>query len=326
MRILVTGGAGYIGSHMIAELMEKGYEAVAFDNLSTGNRGAVTCSEFYEGDIRNPSDLDRALGGNEIDAVIHFAASSIVNESMSKPLEYYDNNVHGTAVLLEAMDRHDVKKIVFSSTAAVYGDSAEIPITEKTPPKPKNPYGETKLAMERMMSWASVAMGIRYVSLRYFNACGAHKNGHLGEFRKNETHLIPIILQYAMGRCEKLLVFGDDYDTPDGTCIRDYIHVMDLAAAHTAALQYIEKGGEPDIFNLGIGRGYSVLEIIKAAEMATGMKIDYEIADRRPGDPAVLVASNEKAGNMLSWKCMVNDPVEILKDAWNFYTRHPEGY
>lgn len=326
MKVLVTGGAGYIGSHMIAELMEMGIEPIAFDNLSTGNRKAVLCNDFYEGDIRNPSDLDKVFSENTIDAVIHFAASSLVAESMEIPLIYYNNNVHGTATLLDAMNKYDIKNLIFSSTAAVYGETDETPITERTPVRPKNPYGETKLAIEKMIAWTAAAKGMKYVSLRYFNACGAHKSGDIGEWRNNETHLIPIILQYLMGMRKNLMVFGDDYDTPDGTCIRDYIHVVDLVKAHTAALMYLLDGGKSDIFNLGMGKGFSVLEVIKATEKATKKSVVYEVAARRAGDPAKLVASNEKAREILSWKCMTEDPVEIIKDAWNFYTRHPGGY
>lgn len=326
MKILVTGGAGYIGSHMIAELAEKGHTPIAFDNLSTGNLKAVICPDFYNGDIRDSDNLDRVFNEHAIDAVIHFAASSLVGESMEVPLKYYNNNVSGTASLLDAMNRHNVKKIIFSSTAAVYGDSEEIPITEDVITKPGNPYGETKLAMERMIAWTARATGIKYVSLRYFNACGAHKSGDIGEWRSNETHLIPIVLQYVMGIRDTLKVYGNDYNTKDGTCIRDYIHVTDLAKAHIAALNYLVNGGKSDIFNLGMGKGFSVLEIIKTAETVTGESINYDIADRRQGDPAVLIASNNKAREILSWKCMINDPVEIIKDAWNFYTRHPGGY
>ncbi|MDX1358022.1 MAG: UDP-glucose 4-epimerase GalE [Clostridia bacterium] len=326
MAVLVTGGAGYIGSHMVAELMENNIGAVVLDNLSTGNKEAVLCEKFYLGDIRNRDDLNRVFSENDIDSVIHFAASSLVGESVAQPLKYYDNNVYGTSVLLDAMISHDVRDIVFSSTAAVYGDSDEIPITEDTPVNPMSPYGETKLAMEKMIEWASRAYGMNYVSLRYFNACGAHKNGKIGEWRTNETHLIPIILQYVMGIRDSFNVFGNDYDTSDGTCIRDYIHVVDLVKAHTAALAYLKNGGKSDIFNLGIGNGFSVLEIIKAAERVVGSEILYGISKRRAGDPAVLIASNAKAKKMLSWDYGVTDPVEIITDAWNFYLNHPNGY
>jgi UDP-glucose 4-epimerase len=326
MAVLVTGGAGYIGSHMVAELMENNIGTVVLDNLSTGNKEAVLCNKFYEGDIRSQADLDRVFTENDIDSVIHFAASSLVAESVAEPLKYYNNNIYGTSVLLEAMARHKVKNIVFSSTAAVYGDADEIPITEETPVNPKSPYGETKLAMEKMIDWTARTTGLNYASLRYFNACGAHKSGKIGEWRENETHLIPIILQYAMGLRDSLKVFGNDYDTPDGTCVRDYIHVVDLVKAHTAALGYLKNGGKSDIFNLGIGKGFSVLEIIKAAEKVVGREISYEVSERRAGDPAVLIASNSKAKKALSWECNVTDPVSIIKDAWNFYLNHPKGY
>lgn len=326
MAVLVTGGAGYIGSHMVAELMENGIEPVVLDNLSTGNRKAVMCDRFYEGDIRNRSDLDKIFNENKIDSIIHFAASSLVGESVVKPLEYYNNNVYGTSVLLEEMNRHGVKNIVFSSTAAVYGEAKILPLTEDSPVNPKSPYGETKLAMEKMIAWASASSGIKYAALRYFNACGANKNGKLGEWRSNETHLIPLVLQYVMGIRKNLKVFGDDYETPDGTCIRDYIHVVDLVRAHTMALEYLNNGGKSDIFNIGIGSGFSVFEIIRAAEKVVGHKISYEIDGRRPGDPAVLVASNSKARQTLGWSAKIKNPVEIIRDSWKFYINHPKGY
>ena len=326
MAVLVTGGAGYIGSHMVVELMESGIETVVFDNLSTGNRRAVLCNKFYKGDIRNSDDLNKVFNEEKIDSVIHFAASSLVGESVAEPLKYYSNNVCGTSVLLNAMIRHNVKNIVFSSTAAVYGEAETMPITENTPINPKSPYGETKLAMERMIDWVSKVSEINYISLRYFNACGANKNGEIGEWRAKETHLIPLILQYVMGLRNSLKVFGDDYDTPDGTCIRDYVHVVDLVKAHTAALKYLESGGKSDIINLGIGNGFSVLEIIKAAEKVVGKEIPYTIAGRRAGDPAVLIASNTKAKEVLSWDCKIKDPVKIIEDAWKFYLKHPNGY
>jgi len=326
MAVLVTGGAGYIGSHMVAELLENGIETVVIDNLSTGNREAVLCDKFYEGDIRNTGDLKRVFSENKIDSVIHFAASSLVGESVSKPLKYYNNNVHGTSVLLAVMKKYDVKNIVFSSSAAVYGEVEKIPITEETPVNPKSPYGETKLAMEKMIDWVAKVTGLHYVSLRYFNACGAHKSGKIGEWRSHETHLIPIVLQYVMGIRDSLKVFGDDYKTPDGTCIRDYIHVVDLVKAHIAALKYLENGGKSEIFNLGMGKGFSVLEIIKAAEKVIGSKILYDIAERRAGDPAILIASNSKAKRELNWDCNFEDPEEIIEDAWKFYKTYPKGY
>ncbi len=326
MAVLVTGGAGYIGSHMVAELLENGIETVVIDNLSTGNREAVLCEKFYKGDIRNTNDLKRVFTENKIDSVIHFAASSLVGESVSKPLKYYNNNVHGTSVLLAVMKKYGVKNIVFSSTAAVYGEVENLPITEKTPVNPKSPYGETKLAIEKMIDWVAQSSGLKYVSLRYFNACGAHKSGKIGEWRKHETHLIPIVLQYVMGMRDSLKVYGDDYKTPDGTCIRDYIHVVDLVKAHTAALKYLENGSSSEIFNLGMGKGFSVLEIIKAAEKVVGKEILYDMTERRAGDPAILIASNSKAIRELDWDCNFEDPEEIIEDAWNFYKIHPKGY
>lgn len=326
MTVLVTGGAGYIGSHMTALLMEKGIDTAVIDNLSTGNREAVLCEKFYEGDIRNSDDLEKVFSENEIDSVIHFAASSLVGESISKPLEYYNNNVYGTSVLLNSLIQHKVKNLIFSSTAAVYGEAETIPITEDTPLNPRSPYGETKLAMEKMIHWVSEASGFKYVSLRYFNACGAHKSGRIGEWRENETHLIPIILQYAMGLRDVFHVFGDNYNTEDGTCIRDYIHVLDLVKAHTAALEYLKKGGVSDIFNLGMGNGFSVLEIIKASEKVIGKKISYSVSERRPGDPAVLVASNDKVKRQLGWENRITDLYEIIEDAWKFYQTQPNGY
>ncbi|MBN2557132.1 MAG: UDP-glucose 4-epimerase GalE [Clostridia bacterium] len=326
MAVLVTGGAGFIGSHMVAELIENKMDPVVLDNLSTGNKKAVTGGRLYLGDIRNPGDLDKVFSENDIESVVHFAASSIVPESMADPAKYYDNNINGTLCLLKAMERHKVGRLVFSSTAAVYGETERIPITEDCPANPKSPYGETKLAMERMIEWFSRAGTLKYVSLRYFNACGAHPSGEIGEWRPFETHLIPIILQYLLGMRDRLYVYGTDYDTKDGTCIRDYIHVSDLVRAHTAALKYLEGGNKPEIFNLGMGRGFSVLEIIKAAGEATGMPVRYETAKRRTGDPAVLIASNEKAAKILGWKTDINDPVKIISDAWNFYIRNPKGY
>ena len=326
MAVLVTGGAGYIGSHMVAELLENGIETVVIDNLSTGNREAVLCEKFYKGDIRNANDLNRVFTENKIDSVIHFAASSLVGESVSKPLKYYNNNVHGTSVLLAIMKKYGVKNIVFSSTAAVYGEVENLPITEKTPVNPKSPYGETKLTIEKMIDWVAQSSGLKYVSLRYFNACGAHKSGKIGEWRKHETHLIPIVLQYVMGMRDSLKVYGDDYKTPDGTCIRDYIHVVDLVKAHIAALKYLENGSESETFNLGMGKGFSVLEIIKAAEKVVGKEILYDMTERRAGDPAILIASNSKAIRELDWDCNFEDPEEIIEDAWNFYKTHPKGY
>ena len=327
MAILVCGGAGYIGSHAVHALVEKGEDVVIVDNLQTGHRGALNpAAKFYEGDIRDASVLDRIFTKNKIEAVIHFAANSLVGESMEKPLLYFNNNVYGMQVLLEGMVRHGVDKIVFSSTAATYGEPKRVPIHEDDETCPTNTYGETKLTMEKMMKWVSRANGVRYVSLRYFNAAGALPDGSIGEDHKTETHLIPLILQVPTGRRDHITVFGDDYPTPDGTCLRDYIHVVDLADAHVLALEYLRKGGASDIFNLGNGQGFSVKEMIAAAEKATGRSIKVEIGARRAGDPAQLIASSEKARSVLGWKPQFTDVEQVIGTAWKWHESHPHGY
>lgn len=327
MAILVCGGAGYIGSHAVHALVEKGEQVVIVDNLQTGHRGALNpAATFYEGDIRDAAVLDKIFTENKIEAVIHFAANSLVGESVEKPLLYFNNNVYGMQVLLEAMVRHGVDKIVFSSTAAVYGEPKRVPIHEDDETCPTNTYGETKLTMEKMMKWVSRANGVRYVSLRYFNAAGALPDGSIGEDHATETHLIPLILQVPTGRRDHITVFGDDYPTPDGTCLRDYIHVVDLADAHVLALEYLRKGGASDIFNLGNGQGFSVKEMIAAAEKATGRSIKVEIGARRAGDPAQLIASSEKARSVLGWKPQFTDVEQVIGTAWRWHEHHPHGY
>ena len=327
MAILVCGGAGYIGSHAVHALIEKGEQVVVVDNLQTGHRDALNPkAKFYEGDIRDASVLDKIFTENKVEAVIHFAANSLVGESMEKPLLYFNNNVYGMQVLLEAMVRHGVDKIVFSSTAAVYGEPKRMPIHEDDETCPTNTYGETKLTMEKMMKWVSRADGVRYVSLRYFNAAGALPDGSIGEDHATETHLIPLILQVPTGRRDHITVFGDDYPTPDGTCLRDYIHVVDLADAHVLALEYLRKGGASDIFNLGNGQGFSVKEMIAAAEKATGRSIKVEIGARRAGDPAQLIASSEKARSVLGWKPQFTDVEQVIGTAWRWHEHHPHGY
>ena len=327
MAILVCGGAGYIGSHAVHALIEKGEQVVIVDNLQTGHRGALNPkAKFYEGDIRDASVLDKIFTENKVEAVIHFAANSLVGESMEKPLLYFNNNVYGMQVLLEAMVRQGVDKIVFSSTAAVYGEPKRVPIHEDDETCPTNTYGETKLTMEKMMKWVSRANGVRYVSLRYFNAAGALPDGSIGEDHATETHLIPLILQVPTGRRDHITVFGDDYPTPDGTCLRDYIHVVDLADAHVLALEYLRKGGASDIFNLGNGQGFSVKEMIAAAEKATGRSIKVEIGARRAGDPAQLIASSEKARSVLGWKPQFTDVEQVIGTAWRWHEHHPHGY
>lgn len=327
MAILVCGGAGYIGSHAVHQLIARGEEVVIVDNLQTGHRGALhPQATFCEGDIRDAAALDRIFTERSIDAVIHFAANSLVGESMEKPLLYFNNNVYGMQVLLEAMVRHGVDKIVFSSTAAVYGEPKRVPIREDDETNPTNAYGETKLTMEKMMKWVSRASGVRYVSLRYFNAAGALPDSSIGEDHKTETHLIPLILQVPTGRRDHITVYGDDYPTPDGTCLRDYIHVVDLADAHMRALDYLRRGGESDIFNLGSGSGFSVKEMIAAAEKATGRTIAVEIGARRAGDPAQLIASSEKARTVLGWQPQFTDVEEVIGTAWRWHAAHPHGY
>ena len=327
MAILVCGGAGYIGSHAVHQLIARGEEVVIVDNLQTGHRGALhPQATSCEGDIRDAAALDRIFTERSIDAVIHFAANSLVGESMEKPLLYFNNNVYGMQVLLEAMVRHGVDKIVFSSTAAVYGEPKRVPIREDDETNPTNAYGETKLTMEKMMKWVSRASGVRYVSLRYFNAAGALPDGSIGEDHKTETHLIPLILQVPTGRRDHITVYGDDYPTPDGTCLRDYIHVVDLADAHMRALDYLRRGGESDIFNLGSGSGFSVKEMIAAAEKATGRTIAVEIGARRAGDPAQLIASSEKARTVLGWQPQFTDVEEVIGTAWRWHAAHPHGY
>ncbi len=327
MAILVCGGAGYIGSHAVHQLIEKGESVVIVDNLQTGHRDAVhPKAKFYEGDIRDADVLDKIFTENAIDTVVHFAANSLVGESVEKPLKYFNNNVYGMQILLESMVKHSVDKIVFSSTAAVYGEPKRIPILEDDPTEPTNPYGESKRIMEKMMKWVSRANGVRFVSLRYFNAAGAIEDGSIGEDHNPESHLIPLILQVPMGKREHITVFGEDYPTPDGTCLRDYIHVIDLADAHVLAIDYLRKGGESNIFNLGNGRGFSVKEMIEAAKKATGRDIKVEIGARRAGDPAQLIASSEKAKKVLGWRPKYTDVKQIIQTAWTFHQKHPEGY
>ena len=313
MAILVLGGAGYIGSHTALELVKAGNEVVIADNLVTGYRKAIPeGAKFYEGDLRDFDFLNKLFQQEKIDAVIHFAAYSLVGESVTNPLKYYDNNLYGTKVLLEAMVKNNVGKIVFSSTAATYGEPENIPILESDRTCPTNPYGETKLAMEKMFKWTAEAHGLRYVSLRYFNACGADESGTIGEAHNPESHLIPLILQVPNGKRETISIYGTDYDTPDGTCIRDYIHVTDLAQAHILAVQYLNNGGKSDIFNLGNGVGYSVREVIETARKVTGHPIPATETSRRAGDPARLVASSEKAKKVLGWKPVHDSLEEII--------------
>lgn len=327
MSILVVGGAGYIGSHMVKRLIEQGQEVVVVDNLSTGHRKAVDeKARFYEGDIRNHVFLKGVFDRENIDTVVHFAAFSIVPESMEKPLKYFDNNTAGMVALLEEMRDHDVKRIIFSSTAATYGVPEKSPIEENDRQAPINPYWESKLMMEKIIRWADQAYGIKFVALRYFNVAGAYPDGSIGEDHGPETHLTPIILQVAAGQRDQLKVFGDDYNTPDGTNVRDYVHVLDLVDAHILAINYLKAGNDSDVFNLGSSTGFSVKQMVEAAREVTGEPIPAEIAERRPGDPDSLIAASQKARDVLQWQPQYDDVKEIIQTAWNWKQQHPRGY
>ncbi len=329
MAILVLGGAGYIGSHMVDRLVEAGQaEVVVVDSLVTGHRAAVhPAAVFYKGDLADKDFMRSVFSKHpDIDAVIHFAAFSLVAESMTDPLKYFDNNTAGMIALLEVMNEVGVKKIVFSSTAATYGIPEEIPILETTPQKPINPYGESKLMMETIMKWADQAYGIKFVALRYFNVAGAKPDGSIGEDHGPETHLLPIVLQVAQGKREKIAIFGDDYNTPDGTNVRDYVHPFDLADAHSLAVDYLRKGNESSAFNLGSSTGFSNLAIVEAARKVTGHPIPLEIAGRRPGDPDTLVASSDKARQVLGWQPKFDNIEMIIETAWKWHSIHPNGY
>ena len=321
MRILVTGGAGYIGSHMAKLLVETGAEVTVLDDLSTGHAEALRGARFVQGDIADVAATKSLLQKSGIEAVVHFAASSLVGESMADPLKYYRRNVGGTAALVQAMRDAGVARIVFSSTAAVYGDPVRTPIDEAHPTQPVNPYGASKLAVERMLSDCSAAYGIGAVVLRYFNAAGADPSGELGERHDPETHLIPLVLQAASGRRASISVFGNDWPTRDGTCVRDYIHVSDLCVAHLQALDWLAKGGRYECFNLGNGDGATVLEVIQAARRVTGRPIKIIEAERRAGDPPSLIADAGKARRVLGWQPARADIEGIVRDAWNFELR-----
>lgn len=328
MATLVLGGAGYIGSHTVDRLIEKGEKTIVVDSLVTGHRQAVNKdAKFYQGDIADKDFMRQVFKENsDIDAVIHFAAYSLVAESMKKPLKYFDSNTAGMVKLLEVMNEFSIDKIVFSSTAATYGIPEEVPIKETTPQNPINPYGESKLMMEKIMRWADKAYGIKFVPLRYFNVAGAKPDGSIGEDHMPETHLLPIVLQVAMGKRDKLQIFGDDYNTPDGTNIRDYVHPLDLADAHILAVDYLKAGNPSTAFNLGSSTGFSNREILEAARKVTNKEIPAEIAPRRGGDPDVLVASSTKAREVLGWKPQFDDISKIIETAWKWHTLHPEGY
>lgn len=322
--ILVTGGAGYIGSHTVLALKSAGYEVIILDNLVYGHRDLVEQVlqvELIVGDISDRSLLDNIFQTRKVDAVMHFSAYAYVGESVTNPAKYYQNNVVGTLILIEAMIAASINKFVFSSTCATYGIPQFIPITEDHPQNPINPYGATKLMVERILADFDVAYNLKSVRFRYFNAAGANPDGFLGEDHNPETHLIPLILQTALGKREFISIFGTDYPTPDGTCIRDYIHVNDLADAHILGLEYLLNGGESEVFNLGNGNGFSVREVIAAAEEVTGRVINIKECDRRPGDPPALIGTSEKAIKMLNWQPQYSGIKEIVSHAWQWHQK-----
>lgn len=325
MNVLVVGGAGYIGSHMVRLLDASGHRVVTLDNLSEGHRDAVTAGKLVVGEMSDRKGVEALLRDEKIEAVIHFAASALVGESVTNPAKYYGNNVVATFELLEAMRACEVKKLVFSSTCATYGQPQVVPIRENEKQEPVNPYGFTKLVIERMLDDYAHAYGFGFAALRYFNACGASVDGRIGEDHQPESHLIPIVLQVALGLRQAVTVFGRDYPTPDGTCIRDYIHVDDLGAAHLAALQALQPGHGIKL-NLGTGRGYSVLEVIETCRKVTGHPIPAIWGERRAGDPAELVADASAAFQTLGWKARYNDLTEIVETAWRWHRAHPQGY
>ena len=324
--ILVTGGAGYIGSHTVRELRDRGMDCVVYDNLVTGHIEAVGDAPFVKGDIFDKELLLKTFAEYKVDSVVHVAAYSQVGESMAHPAKYYRNNVAGTLSLLDAMLEGGVKYLVFSSSAATYGESGEGLITEDSPQRPTSVYGQTKLMMEQFMADFDRAYGMRYVALRYFNAAGAHKSGEIGEAHDPESHLIPVILQAALGVRDHIGIYGDDYPTRDGTCIRDYIHITDLADAHIRALEYLKNGGKSTHYNLGNGNGFSVKEVIETARRVTGRAIPARVEGRRPGDPATLVASSEKIKRELGWDPKYDSLEEIVASAWKWHSAHPHGY
>ncbi|UQS83202.1 UDP-glucose 4-epimerase GalE [Bombilactobacillus thymidiniphilus] len=325
--VMVAGGAGYIGSHMVQQLLDEDYDVVVADNLSTGHQKAINpAARFYEGDTRDKQFLQQVFQKEDITAVIHMDAFSIVPESVKDPLKYFDNNVIGMIALLEAMRDQDIKYLIFSSTAAAFGNPQKTPIPDDAPKDPINPYGDSKLMMEKIMKWVDQAYGIKYVALRYFNAAGAMADGSMGEDHTPETHLIPIVLKTAIGQQATLQIYGDDYNTPDGTNVRDYVHILDLAKAHILALKYLIAGNPSDIFNLGSSTGFSVKEIVEAARKVTGKEIPAKIAPRRDGDPDILVADSSRARKILGWQPQYDNIHDIVQTAWTWKQKHPNGY
>ena len=326
MSILVTGGAGYIGSHCVAALIDRGVDVIVVDDLSKGHRESLKGGRLYVGSVADKEFLRGVFERESIEAVIHFAAFSLVGESMTVPEQYFRNNVTAGLSLIETMIEFKVPYLVFSSTAATFGEPERVPIEENDRQFPTNPYGESKLMVEHMLKWCDQAHGLKYCALRYFNVAGARPDGSIGEDHRPETHLIPLILQVAQGKRDKLSLFGTDYPTKDGTCVRDYIHVDDLIDAHVLALDYLRAGNPSAAFNLGNGQGFSNREIVEAARRVTGHPIPVTEEDRRPGDPAVLIASSQKAVEVLGWQPKYTDVEDIIATAWRWHSSHPDGY
>ncbi|HAS53284.1 MAG: UDP-glucose 4-epimerase GalE [Nitrospirae bacterium GWC2_57_13] len=318
MKILVTGGAGYIGSHVVKQLGEYGHDILVYDNLSKGHRNAVLHGRLVIADLADAQTLDQTFVDFRPDAVMHFAAFIEVAESVREPAKYYRNNTGNTLALLESILRHDVRTFIFSSTAAVYGTPGSVPIPETAPLKPINPYGRSKFFVEEALQDLSASQGLKYISLRYFNAAGADEQGRIGERHEPESHLIPLTLKTAKGVRESISIYGTDYPTPDNTCIRDYIHVDDLAAAHILALEYLAEGSGSDIFNCGYGHGYSVKEVLEMAKKVTGFDFKVDVSGRRTGDPPLLVADSAKMRKQLNWKPRHDDLEYIIRTAWNW--------
>lgn len=319
--ILIVGGAGYIGSHINKELNKAGYKTVVFDNLSKGYKQAVKWGELFEGDLSDINQIREVFKKYPIEAVMHFAAFIEVGESVKDPQKYYQNNLKNTLNLLQVMLENDVKKIIFSSTAAIFGNPEYTPIDEKHPQNPINPYGQAKLMVEKVLNDYDVAYGLKHVALRYFNACGADVDGEIGECHNPESHLIPLILDAAIGKREDIKIFGTDYETEDGTCVRDYVHVTDLASAHVLALKHLLEGNESEKFNLGNGIGFSVRQVIDAVKEVTGKDFKVTESERRPGDPAVLVASSAKIKEKLGWNPVYADIKTIIDSAWKWHQK-----
>ncbi|MHB1456446.1 MAG: UDP-glucose 4-epimerase GalE [Armatimonadota bacterium] len=326
MQILVTGGAGYIGSHTVKLLLEHGYDVIVYDNLEFGHKKALVGGTLIQGDLGDKERLMKLFIDNKIEAVVHFAAYASVGDSVANPNKYFLNNVNNGLNLMEAIRTHEIQKIIFSSSASTYGEPIHIPIEEGDPQHPTNPYGETKLMFEKILKWYDIAYGIKSISLRYFNASGADPDGMIGEDHSPEEHLIPIVLQSALGQRKSIKVFGTDWDTPDGTCIRDFIHVYDIADAHLKALNALKKGAETTEYNMGNGDGQSVMDVIQTAASVTGRQIPWEAANRRPGDPARLVASSEKLKAELGWDPKYPHLHTIIEHAWRWHSEHPNGY